>query len=432
MCPKTSLWYKFIAVALALVLIVPILAACGKEKEKTPAPTPTPTATPGPTLTATPGQTSTAMPSATASPTSTTAVTPTPVLTGPVKIGGITSWSGSAAISGIALADPIIKLVEKQVKDMGGILGGRELKVVKYDNRASVAEAVAGARKLVEDDKVSALVWGGISGAEVRAVTDFAEENKVLFVAFQLRKGYYEGQFSVSAAPTIQVFAEQWVSFATKVLKPKTVAFLGFDLTDSHDRIGDCKPGFEAAGIKTVYEEYCPLDTQDFMPYLTKIKYANPGVLIVDVTSSEAAITIAKQIMELGGWGDIKVLTNPAGDAAKAQAGAQGWYVLEMWYPELSYPGSVKFKQDYQAMFGRLPSSNQVYFYDSLWTAIYAIELAGTDTDLAAIAQAARSGNLEWETPMGRARFSTDGFPNVNLSLVQIQEGKLVPVTMPE
>ena len=47
-------------------------------------------------------------------------------------------------------------------------------------------------------------------------------------------------------------------------------------------------------------------------------------------------------------------------------------------------------------MFGRLPSSNQVYFYDSLWTAIYAIELAGTDTDLVAIGRVARSGNLEW------------------------------------
>jgi len=318
------------------------------------------------------------------------------------------------------------------VKQQGGILGGRGVKVVRYDNRASVAEAIAGARKLVDDDKVSALVWGGISGAEVRAVTDFAEENKVLFVGFQLRKGYYEGEFSVSAAPTIQVFAEQWVSFATKVLKPKTVAFLGFDLTDSHDRIRDCKPGFEAAGIKTVYEEYSPIATQDYSPYLTKIKYANPDVLIVDVTSSEAAITIAKQIMELGGWGDIKVLTNPAGDAAVRLPGAQGWYVLVMWYPGLSYPGSVKFKQEYQAMHGRLPSSNQVYFYDCLWTAIYAIELAGTDTDLAAIARAARSGNLEWETPMGRARYSPDGFPNVNLSLVQIQEGKIVPVTMPE
>jgi hypothetical protein len=47
------------------------------------------------------------------------------------------------------LADPIIKLVEHQVKDMGGILGGRNIKIVKYDNRGSVAEAGAGAVQLI-------------------------------------------------------------------------------------------------------------------------------------------------------------------------------------------------------------------------------------------------------------------------------------------
>jgi hypothetical protein len=38
MCPKRSLWYKFITMALALVLIVPILAAYGKEEKSTPTP----------------------------------------------------------------------------------------------------------------------------------------------------------------------------------------------------------------------------------------------------------------------------------------------------------------------------------------------------------------------------------------------------------
>ena len=58
MCPKRSLWYKFIALAIALVLIVPILAACGGKGKANPTSTPTTptlTATPTPTSTATPG-----------------------------------------------------------------------------------------------------------------------------------------------------------------------------------------------------------------------------------------------------------------------------------------------------------------------------------------------------------------------------------------
>ena len=52
-------------------------------------------------------------------PTNTPVTTPTTLA--PVKIGDIMSWSGPAAISGLTLADPIIKVVEKQVKDSGAI-----------------------------------------------------------------------------------------------------------------------------------------------------------------------------------------------------------------------------------------------------------------------------------------------------------------------
>ena len=90
------------------------------------------------------------------------------------------------------------------------------------------------------------------------------------------------------------------------------------------------------------------------------------------------------------------------------------------WAPGIDYPGMTKFQNDFQAMFGKAPSSNQIYYYNSLWTAVYAIKLAGTDTDRVAIAQAARSGNLEWDTPMGHAHFQPDGTSGLSLIIEQI------------
>jgi len=87
MCPKESLWYKFVALALALVLIVPILAACGKEKEKTPVPTPTPTITP--VATPTPTATLTPTPTPSPTPTQTTVPAPTPTPT-PIPTPSVT------------------------------------------------------------------------------------------------------------------------------------------------------------------------------------------------------------------------------------------------------------------------------------------------------------------------------------------------------
>src|SRR4030042_3338671 len=120
---RNGLWCRFVAVVLALMLMLSVLAACGGggEEDEPFTSSPTSTATVVPTAIHAPTATATATP----------VVTPTPTSGEPVKIGAICSWSGPAAMSGTYYADNIIKLVEKQVKDMGGILGGREINVSK-------------------------------------------------------------------------------------------------------------------------------------------------------------------------------------------------------------------------------------------------------------------------------------------------------------
>ena len=414
-------WLEVFTVLSLLVLI--ILPACGKETEKTPAPTPTMASTASVTFTPTVAQTTT--------PTVTLTATATPAPSGPVKIGAIAPWSGPLAMTGM-LADPVIALVEKQVKEMGGILGGREVKFVKYDSRGTVAEVIAGATKLLKDDKVSALVYGGSSGSDNIAVSDFAEANHILYVCYSGDPRLAEEKFTVTGSSTVRGNYTASAGFTNKVLKPKTIAILASDLADSHDYLDGYKKEIETAGTKIVYEQYTPLETTDFMSYLTKIKYVKPDVLLIFYQASEACMAIAKQIMELGGWGDIKVVTVASAESAAKLPGAQGWYVFVLWLPGLTYPGAVKFQQDFQSMYNRMPSSLHVYFYIPLWTAIYAIDLAGTDTDLEKIAQAARSGMLEWETPMGRAHYTTEGDAGLYPSAAQVEEQKLVPVQVPE
>ena len=415
-------WLVALTVLSLCVLI--ILPACGGgEGKKTPAPTVTPIVTA--TLAVTPTPT-TSINTTTGTPTT------TPAPNGPVKIGGLNAWSGPMAMSGTYFGDQIIKLVQQQVKDMGGILGGREVEVVRYDERGSTALAQAGVNKLYYDDKVSALVWGGESGTEFDAVADLADQLQILFVALGNVNGLDNLKFTVDA--TVQSPAD-WqgpADFINKVLKPKTVAFLASDDAQAHNYVSGLKAMIEAAGANTVYEQYFSPSIADYSPYLTKIKYVKPDVLFMFAGATEAFVSVAKQITDLGGWGDIKVVTTPPGDGAKALPGAQGWYMFALWLPGLNNPGSVKFQNDYQAMFKVAPTSNHVYYYNCLWTAIYAIQLAGTDTDQVAIAQAARSGKLEWDTPMGRAHFAPDGTSGLNVIMTQIQDKKLVQVFIPQ
>ena len=138
------------------------------------------------------------------------------------------------------------------------------------------------------------------------------------------------------------------------------------------------------------------------------------------------------KMMELGGWGNMKVMAMSGAEAAKKLTGAQGWYLVTPWLPDSQYPASQKFVQDFQAVNGNTPNPNQVYFYNSLWTAIYAIKLAGTDADRAKIIQVSRSGNLEWDTPMGYAHFGADGLSGLHETLAHVEGQKLVTVVIPQ
>ena len=405
--------------ALSLLLLI-VLPACGKEKEKTPAPTPTPTATP----VLTPTATLTPMP------------TPTPTSAkGPVKIGAVAPWSGSMAMSGV-LTDQIIAVVEEQVKNMGGILGGRQVKFVRGDDRGMVAESAGQAKKLILDDKVSILTLGGVSAAHINAVADVAEELKVPFVGFATLYNAEARKYSACLyfGPIVRA---QNASLVTDLLKPKTVAFLGYSAEDGQEVLDGLngivggQDHLKAKGIDIVYEQYYSPGTVDFTPYLTKIKYLKPDLVVIDNNTTEAAITINKQIMELGGWGSMKVYFSTevnSGKAVVTMPAAVGTYTAVMWLPGSANPGMKAFEDAFKQKYNRLPDPVLTYFYNCFWVAIKAIELAGTD-DPGKVAEALRSGNLVWDSAWERHRIGTDGIGEITGMVAQVQEGgKLVKV----
>jgi len=101
---------------------------------------------------------------------------------------------------------------------------------------------------------------------------------------------------------------------------------------------------------------------------------------------------------------------------------------------QVAYPGAVKFEEGYKAINGSTPNANQVYDYNCFWTAIYAVALAGIDTDLVKINEAAHSGKLEWDTPMGHAHYTAESgnFPGLMPRIAIVQNNKLVSVPIPD
>jgi len=98
----------------------------------------------------------------------------------PIKIGEINSFSGIGA----PFTGPYRSAVEMAVEEVnakGGVLG-RKIEVLFRDDKGQPAEAVKHAQELVASEKV-ALVSGTFLSNVGLAVSDWAKQNKTLFVA---------------------------------------------------------------------------------------------------------------------------------------------------------------------------------------------------------------------------------------------------------
>ena len=409
----------FIAFISLLFVVLPACGGGGEEVATTPGVTISPTVSPTPTLI----------------PTSTASSTPTP--TESVKIGAIIAWTGPMAMSGL-LVDQVIALVEDQMKNTGGILGGREVRFVRGDDRGTTAESAAQAKKLALEDKVSIITLGGESAAQFTAVADVVEQLKVPYLAMSTIYGLAYGKYEYSACLyTHEPAIARIANFLIEVIKPKTVAFLCYDAEDSRSFLNGAegvlgvRDRLKAQGIDSIYEQYFPQDTMDFSQYLTKIKYSNPDVLVTILNSTGQSVTIVKQIAELGGWGNMKYFNateTGANPAVTKIPSAVGTYVSVLWLAGSDEPGMKAFEDAYVGKYNRLPDPALTYFYNCFWTAIKAIELAGTD-EPTEVGKALRSGNLTWDSAWGPLHIPADGRGVPTMMVAQIQEGgKLVKV----
>ena len=75
----------------------------------------------------------------------------------PVRIGAILPLSGAGTFEG-QLGLEGMQAAANIINAKGGILGGRKIEIVSYDDKSSPDEGVSAARRAIEQDKVDALV----------------------------------------------------------------------------------------------------------------------------------------------------------------------------------------------------------------------------------------------------------------------------------
>ena len=218
-----------------------------------------------------------------------------------IKIGAIGPLSGAASTYGVSVKEGA-QLLEKEVNDAGGI-NGKKIQFIFEDDQADPNSAMQAFNKLVDDEKVCAILGPVTSGATL-AVAPNATSRQIPMITPTgteptITKVGGEYMFRGCFVDSFQ--GEVLAKYSNETLKSKTAAVLYNSGSDYSKGIADSfKAKFEAAGgTVTEFLTYSSDKETDFKAQLTKIKSYSPDVLVLPDYYNVVGL-IAKQARGMG------------------------------------------------------------------------------------------------------------------------------------
>ena len=297
-----------------------------------------------------------------------------------IKIGyfgdlsGPTFNFGQSAINGVLMAVDEI--------NQGGGINGRKIDVVIEDDRGSPERAAMLAAKLVDQDKVVAIIGGGTSSNSLAAAPK-AQSAKVPLISPSSTDPAVTqvGDFIFRACFVDAFQGEVMAKFAINTLTANKAAIL-FDFNSSYGRgLTDYfELSFAKLGGQIVAKRSYTQGDVDFKGQLSSIQAAEPDVIYIPGYYGDVAL-IAKQARLIGlvqpllggdGW-DAPELWQLAGDALN------GSYISTHYSVDDPSPVIQKFVHEYKQRYGNLlPDAHAALAYDGTRMLAQAIERAGS------------------------------------------------------
>ena len=316
----------------------------------------------------------------------------------PIKIGVVLSISGWGGFIGTPEKEAMVVVVE-EVNRKGGVLG-RPIELFIEDDQSNPTTAVIATTKLVRDQKVCMVLGPAISDSGMAMIPIMEKEEVPFPVSGPVITSYKKWIFNVT--PNDIINSSQLLEYAVNGLGGKRIAVIHdaakFGMTGMKVFQDEIK---KYPGSSIVIEEKFESADTTVVPQLSKIKAANPDVMIIQTPGAQAAV-VAKSYKQLG----LKVkVTGPPGMAspeflkiAGPIAEENGWIMMgdrilvgDKLSADESYRKNVydPFKKLIKDKYGesRMLSVFHAVGHDAIRIAVAALQMAGSD-DRAAIRNA--------------------------------------------
>ncbi|KAB0542640.1 ABC transporter substrate-binding protein [Kerstersia gyiorum] len=320
----------------------------------------------------------------------------------PLRIGEVNSYKAIPAF-----LEPYKlgwELAREEINARGGILG-RPVEVIWRDDNANPGESVRAAQELLARERVEVLFGGFLSHTGL-ALTDFARQRKVFFLAAEpLTDKITWGNGN---RYTFRLRPSTWMHVAALApeaiaLKKKRWAIVYPDYEYGQSAVATFKEMLRAAqpDVEFVAEIAAPLNKLDAGPVVQALADARPDA-IFNVLFAADLTRFVREGNTRGLFEGRDVVSVLSGEPEYLEAlGAEtpkGWIVTGYPWYAIDTPENQAFVKAYQERFKQNPKVGSVVGYASLMSLAAGIEKAGS-TDTEALIQAFRG--LQLDSPYG-------------------------------
>jgi branched-chain amino acid transport system substrate-binding protein len=172
-------------------------------------------------------------------------------------------------------------LAVKQANAAVGV-NGRKIELVVYDDRGNRTEAVAVARKLIEQDKVAAIVSGSLSLTSIAAAPIISEAKVPMVAAYSNAVGVVKGNDYVFRWASV-ADVQGWVMghHAMKERGYKRFALLMQDEEYGRGIINGAEKALAKLGGEVLYKKAFPPTEREFRAMMTEIKSLNVDAVMI-------------------------------------------------------------------------------------------------------------------------------------------------------
>jgi branched-chain amino acid transport system substrate-binding protein len=344
-----------------------------------------------------------------------------------IKIGFTAPLSGPVAAVGQDQYDGFMLGIEA----LGKKLGGEAVTVLREDDQLKPELGNQIARKLIDRDKVDAIVGLGFSNVLMASLPRIVESGTVA-IATNAGPSPLAG---VGCLPN--VFSMSWQNDGTAEAMGKYAQDSG------HKRVYLMAPNYQAgkdyvAGFKRYFkgqvldEVYTQVNQPDYSAEIAQLQAAGPDAVFVFYPGG-MGVNFVKQFSQAGLTKKIPMLSAFTVDGTTLPSlrdAAVGTISGAMWDVALKTPGNAEFIAAFGKKYGRVPSHYAAVAYDTAKLLDIAVrKVKGNTSDKAAFAAAVKAAGAELKSIRGPFRFNTNNMPVQNYYAFQtVKEGNEITV----